>query len=93
MEDLIARLKDFASLGVGGALAAMMFYFYRQAFLRERTEKTQERAVLVDVVTKNAEANTGLKDAVQALAQSVDRAEANRQSQVDLLRRALERIP
>ena len=56
-------LQALAPLGVGGLLAGMMFFFYRQDFLRERMSAHAERERLqhredrlLQVIEKNAAA-------------------------------------
>ena len=68
----IEEVKWFATLGVGGILAGMMFFFYRQD--RVRTEESLKRIVserdtvneqLLIVVQDNTRAITSLSELVR----------------------------
>jgi hypothetical protein len=57
----LGSLHALAPLGVGGLLAGMMFFFYRQDFLRERLSTQVERERLehredrlLQIIEKNA---------------------------------------
>lgn len=61
------QLKDLASYGVGGALALLMFYFYRQQatanLLREQQNADQHAKMterVLEVVQENSRVMTGL---------------------------------
>lgn len=65
-------LQWFATLGVGGILAGMMFFFYRKD-VRQHTEmwKTQT-TLLVEVVRENTSSNTKLIGLFEALHTRLD---------------------
>lgn len=66
-------MQWFATLGVGGVLAGMMFFFYRKD-VRAITElwKTQTE-LLVNVVQENTRSNVQLTSVVDALHRRLDR--------------------
>lgn len=66
-------MQWFATLGVGGVLAGMMFFFYRKD-VRAITElwKTQTE-MLVNVVQENTRSNVQLTSVVDALHRRLDR--------------------
>lgn len=72
-------LQWFATLGVNGILAGVMFYFYRQLNDRfteyVRTQlaaQTQQTALLVTVVRDNTESNTKVVTMVDAMHRRMD---------------------
>jgi hypothetical protein len=69
-------VKWFASLGVGGVLAGILFFFYRKdvRFYMEQWKGYTDK--LIEVVTENTRANTELRDAVRALHKRLDADEA-----------------
>lgn len=67
-------VKWFASLGVGGTIAALIFWFYRKDFIQERNhnragrEKGQQREEhLLSVITGNAVATNELAGEIRNL--------------------------
>ena len=62
MEEIV---KNLAQFGVGGVLAGVMFWFYRQD--RERSERqfTELGLNFRTIVEKNTEAIAGLKSALE----------------------------
>lgn len=62
-------LPAIASLGVGGAIAALVLWFYRQD--RQASEKRIESLAsdFKQVIQENTEASTALKDAIKTVAQ------------------------
>lgn len=73
-------LKFFASLGVGGILAGVIFYFYNQrvtsneAALNKLLETEQRRAdQLITVVKENTMSNTAVVHSVDANTKMVER--------------------
>ena len=66
-------MQWFATLGVGGVLAGMMFFFYRKD-VKSYTElwKTQT-SMLVEVVKENTRSNVQLTGVVDALHKRLDR--------------------
>lgn len=67
-------VKWFATLGVGGILAAFMFFFYRKD-VKQYTDlwKGQAEALIV-VVKENTASNTKLIMLIDALHRRIDRA-------------------
>lgn len=59
-KDLITFLVP---LGIGGALAGFMFYFYRLDFLRERSNTK----ILIQVLQENVGAMTSVAEAVREM--------------------------
>jgi len=57
----------FATLGVGGALAGMMFYFYRQDVQRLTEQWKGQSEMLALLVKENTSANTTLTETIRAL--------------------------
>lgn len=73
-------LKFFASLGVGGVLAGVIFYFYQQRVTadmnaRDRLLDTEIRRsdMLMTVVKENTASNTAVVKSVEANTQMVER--------------------
>lgn len=65
-------IKWFATLGVGGILAAFMFHFYRRD-VREYTEQWRGQSeLLVQVVKENTASNTRLVTVIEALHRRLD---------------------
>ncbi len=63
----------FATLGVGGVLAGMMFFFYRKD-VRAYTELWKAQTeLLMDVVRENTKSNVQLTGVVDALHRRLDR--------------------
>ncbi len=69
------EIREWGSLGVGGGLALVMFYFYRQ--YRDSSEKQLKAVVdqqqttlsqLMELIRENTEANTALRDAIHTVA-------------------------
>jgi|ERR1043166_3738090 hypothetical protein len=92
-------VKWLATLGVGGALAGFIFYFYRRDFIRERMEmkvdgeiKSKREDRIISVIESNAVAMTklavGIETLSHAVAESQDRAIKNFS---DLIRAVRER--
>lgn len=73
-------LKFFASLGVGGVLAGVIFYFYHQRVTEwmktadTRLQMEQRRSdVLLEVVKENTVSNTAVVKSVEANTSMVER--------------------
>ena len=52
----LESLKFFATLGVGGILAGIIFWFYRKDMLGRQEYERQERAILLEAVKSNTAA-------------------------------------
>jgi hypothetical protein len=63
MED-VETMKWFVSLGVGGILAGMMFFFYRKDSLAWSTAWKGQSEMLVQVVKENTSAITALTERI-----------------------------
>lgn len=60
-------IKWFATLGIGGVLAAFMFVFYRKD-VQSYTELWKSTStVLIDVIQKNTESNVKLISLIEGL--------------------------
>jgi hypothetical protein len=70
-------LELLLPLGVGGALAGFIFYFYRQ----DRKESEKDRSRMTDVCERNATAGESLSRAIDGLSASVERADHERARQ------------
>ena len=57
-------VRFLAPLGVGGALAAFIFYFYRRDVVGLVDTLRQERVQIIDIVKNNAEAMTKIEAAI-----------------------------
>lgn len=68
-------LKWFATLGVGGVLAAFMFWFYRQDVKQYTDEWRGMSDILTTVVKENTAAQTKLTTVIEALHRRLDREE------------------
>lgn len=64
--------KWLATLGIGGALAAMIFYFYRKDLNYHLEQWKGQAHVLLEVVKENTESNTKLIEVVEALHRRLD---------------------
>ena len=74
----LETIKTLSALGVGGALASLMFVFYRHDFLREREEARDERERqerredrLLQVIERNAAASERLALTIEKLGLSL----------------------
>ena len=74
----VETIKTLSALGVGGILAALMFVFYRQDFLRERESARDERERqerredrLLQVIERNAAAAERLAVTIDRLGVSI----------------------
>ena len=74
----LETIKTLSALGVGGALASLMFVFYRQDFLRERENGRAERERqerredrLLQVIERNAAASERLALTIEKLGVSL----------------------
>ena len=63
----------FATLGVGGILAAFMFHFYRADVKTYTDQWRGQTELLVTVVRENTAANTRLLAVIEALHRRLDR--------------------
>lgn len=66
-------LKWFATLGVGGVLAALMFMFYRKDVAQYTSLWKGQSEALLEVVKENTAAITELAGIVKALHRRLDR--------------------
>jgi len=71
----IETLKWFATLGVGGVLAGMIFWFYRKDVREDREQWKGQSEMLVGVVKDNTAAITANTMTIQALHRRDDRIE------------------
>ncbi len=72
-------MQWFATLGVNGILAGVMFFFYRQLtgqftdFVRAQlAAQTQQTTTIVQVVKENTESNTKLVTMIDAMHRRLD---------------------
>lgn len=65
-------LKMLPSLGVGGVLAGMMFFFYRKDMLKVTEQWQGQTEILVTVVRENSASNASLISSNASLAAAVD---------------------
>jgi len=65
--------KFLATLGVGGVLAGVMFFFYRRDMQAHAEVLRAERNVLIEVVKENTSSNTKLVTVIEALQRSLDK--------------------
>ena len=72
-------IQWFATLGVGGLLAGVMFYFYRQLntqftdYVKDQFENQKaQTSLLVSVVKENTESNTKLVTMIDAIHRRLD---------------------
>jgi len=70
-------LKWFATLGVGGVLAAFMFFFYRKDVKQYTDLWKGQSEVLIVVVKDNTASNTKLVTVIDALHRRMDRTGAD----------------
>ena len=80
MTDIDVVLKFLTPLGVGGLLAYVMFFFYRQDFLRERVRHEADRERLerredrlLQVIERNAAAYERLAVTIDNLSTLIGR--------------------
>ena len=71
-------LKWFATLGVGGVLAAFMFHFYRKDVRLYTDQWRGQSEILASVVKDVTVALTKLTTVIEALHRRMDRDEARR---------------
>jgi hypothetical protein len=64
-------LKWLSPLGVGGVLAAFIFFFYRRDFLRERQNGVANLTLMRSLVENNTAAITKLVSGVEVLSRSL----------------------
>lgn len=69
-------LKALAPLGVGGILAAVIFWFYHRAFMNERAGREIRSRALLETLTANSKAMEQVAQAVQSLSAAVQGFEA-----------------
>jgi len=87
-------LKWLASLGVGGVLAGLIFYFYRRDFLAKVSDSEAREKKLMDVVEHNSSSHEKLSLTIQTLTTSLQVQEQNRLQQMHvLLLEALKKPP
>lgn len=65
-------IKWFATLGVGGVLAAMMFWFYRRDVANYTALWKGQTDILMAVVKENTASNTKLITVIEALHRRLD---------------------
>lgn len=72
-------LQWFATLGVGGILAGVMFYFYRALttqfteYVKQQLEHQRDQTlIVVQVVKENTESNTRLVTMIDAMHRRLD---------------------
>lgn len=65
-------VKWFATLGVGGVLAAFMFYFYRRDVAQYTSLWKGQSDILMNVVKENTASNTKLVTVIEALHRRLD---------------------
>lgn len=68
----MTSLQWFATLGVGGALAGLMFIFYRKDSKEWRDAWKGQSEALLKVVIANTESNTAVIKSVEANTRMVD---------------------
>ena len=75
----LESLRFLASLGVGGAIAGIMFFAYREDFKRERKENQQERErhaeherALLGIIERSAATGERMVAAVDRLEATLD---------------------
>lgn len=64
MDDL---LKQLPGLGIGGLLAALIFYWYRQDVERYTVQWKGQSEMLMKVVMENTASNTAMSSLIQSL--------------------------
>ena len=58
--------------GVGGALAAFIFYFYRKDLMNDLGLAKEDREILLKTMTRNTEAITEFREAVRRNTETLD---------------------
>ena len=78
--DIAEFTKWLATLGVGGTLAAFMFYFYRKDMIADKDRMREmvtrwegQSSLLMQVVKENTQSNTMLVGAVGSLQRQLDK--------------------
>jgi hypothetical protein len=68
-------IKWFATLGVGGVLAAFMFHFYRKDVRQYTDQWRGQSELLIGVIKENTSVLTRLVTVIDALHRRIDREE------------------
>lgn len=79
------ELKWLTSLGIGGVLAGMIFFFYRRDFVNERSKHSGREDKMIEVIERNAVAGERLSETVKDLQSYLRSNETERMRQFQAL--------
>ena len=78
-------IKWLATLGVGGVLAGVMFFWYRKDILQRNTDCENREDQLIEVIKTNSASHEKLAMSIQSLSDSLKQAENSRIQQLQVV--------
>lgn len=70
--ETVAPMQFWSALGVGGALAAMIFHFYRKDTREHALLWKSQSEILIQALTSNTETMASMRELIKALHRRLD---------------------